>query len=213
MADRPILFSAPMIRALLDGRKTQTRRTLKPQPSAPAQCGNDWVDGAVERHRGSMDGERLINKYSVGDRAWVREGWAFMPKNAYDLPKTIVPHDPDTALYYRAGFDRSGKQRWHPSIHMPRWASRLTLIVSEVRVPRLQEISSADTIAEGVECETCRAMGRSACNLAGCFASRQEYRTLWDSINGAGAWDRNPWVAAYSFTVHHCNIDAMKEPT
>jgi hypothetical protein len=96
---------------------------------------------------------------------------------------------------------------------VPRWASRLTLIVTDVRVQRLQDIRVEDCIAEGVNCETCAAswsVGRSACNQRGCFEIRQNFRDLWNNLNGPDAWDANPWVAAYTFTVHRCNIDQME---
>jgi len=98
--------------------------------------------------------------------------------------------------------------KWNPSIHMPRWASRLTLTVTDVRVQRLQDISAADSIAEGVECETCAAMAQSACHGKGCFSSLADFRALWNSLHGPDAWDANPWVVALTFTVEQRNIDA-----
>ena len=204
MSERPIIFSAPMVRALLDGRKAQTRRILKPQivchtgPVPAFTWGkfsglypDDWFG-----YGNAIDGALPC---AVGDRLWVREAHAFMPKTAYALPKAISPADPDMAAYYREGFDRSGKIIWRPSIHMPRWASRITLEVTEVRVQRLQDISGEDTIAEGIQCPTCEAMKYSACHDSGCFHSLHLFKKLWNSIHGPDAWAANPWVAVISF--------------
>ena len=199
MSERPIIFSAPMVRALLDGRKAQTRRILKPQivchtgPVPAFTWGkfsglypDDWFG-----YGNAIDGALPC---AVGDRLWVREAHAFMPKTAYALPKAISPADPDMAAYYREGFDRSGKIIWRPSIHMPRWASRITLEVTEVRVQRLQEISEEDARAEGVEAISVSDVPRQAA-----WSCRQDFARLWGTIHGPGAWEANPWVAAISF--------------
>ena len=203
MTDRPIIFSAPMVRALLDGRKTQTRRVLNPQPLGIARAERiaprSWrIFPGSDR----CSVEFKAPSYAPGDRLYVRE--AFCPRLGYPAP-IAKPH-------YRADDDRpEWRGLWKPSIHMPRWASRLTLTVTEVRVQRLQEISAADSIAEGVECETCTAMGKSACHGRGCFASYLAYRDLWNSLHGPDAWDANPWVCAVSFTVARGNIDMVPE--
>lgn len=215
MVDRPIIFSAPMVRALLDGRKSQTRRILKPQPE---------VLGGFVGFTGSVETATVKLPYAIGDRLYVREAhslhdafgqdrddgmrWGPWP----DLPSAICP-DRKRIAYFREGFDRCGPPRWRPSIHMPRWASRLTLIVKDVRVQRLQFISGEDCIAEGAKCDTCAAswtVGCSACNQRGCFEIRQNFRTLWNSLHGPDAWDANPCVVAVSFTVHRQNIDQME---
>lgn len=220
MADKPIIFSAPMVRALLDGRKTQTRRVLKPQPKVlkngiwyrpyPVLRPLQWEYLHGDRIAGFAD-----TRYAPGDRLWVRE--AFIGPYAYEVNE-YPPRDwgnkpiwfPDDGPVP----DKFAGQFWHrarPSIHMPRWASRLTLTVTDVRVQRLQEISGEDCLAEGVQCATCDAMKASACRGRGCFASIDAYRTLWNSLHGPGAWEANPWVAAYSFTVQRGNIDEIKE--
>lgn len=153
MTERPILFSAPMVRALIAGRKTQTRRVVKPQPHFDGVFWR-WHGGGWPKGHEPM----LVPAHSMwnrlparpGDLLWVREAHAFLPKTAYALPKAVNPGDPDMAAYYREGFDRSGKIIWRPSIHMPRWASRITLEVTEVRVQRLNEISEEDARAEGM---------------------------------------------------------------
>lgn len=209
MADRPILFSAPMIRALLAGTKTQTRRALKPQPvchvgAVPSfswgRYGglypDDWfgygseIDGALP--------------YRPGDRLWVREAHALVPASAYRMSdgvqQAINPSDRYEAAVYRCDWERSAPP-WRPSIHMPRWASRLTLTVTDVRVQRLQDISEEDAIAEGVATFS---EGRTMRSIS----DAEIYRLLWEEINGAGSWDRNDWVAAYTFSVERRNIDA-----
>ena len=194
MSDYPIIFSAPMIRVLLDGRKTQTRRLLKPQPeknSAGLWVWPPYVTKVTKNWDGfcqTSDEEDLKRFFTSparkglparpGDRLWVREAWA---KSA-------------SGVEYRADFhDASWQQAgpWRPSIHMPRAASRITLTVTDVRVERLQDISEADARAEGIDdCD-------SVCGFS----------ELWDSLYGPGSWDANPWVAAIIFTTRMGNID------
>ena len=214
MADRPIIFSAPMVRALLDGRKTQTRRVLKPQPEPL---------GRFVGFSGSAETARCKVRYAPGDRLWVRE--AFI--TGYDIDDKYGRPTGDKRVWYRATdsnltwFDPDTETTldnppWRPSIHMPRWASRITLTVTDVRVQRLQEISEADAVAEGIEGDDYGAWL--------CYASepkgqthwadpRESCRTLWDSIHGPGAWGANPWVSAITSTTHRCNIDQMEACT
>jgi hypothetical protein len=206
MANKPIMFSSQMVRALLDGRKTQTRRITKIQDDIHVDGKGGWL------YPGFLP-------VSAGDRLWVREGWQTAP--AYDDLKPSEMAGDESILYAADGVWESwgwgdlgcidgGRKR--PSMFMPRWASRLTLIATDVRVQRLQEISGEDCIAEGVTCETCAAtwsFGRSACNQRGCFEIRQNFRDLWNSLNGPDAWDANPWIARISFDVHRGNIDQI----
>lgn len=211
MTDRPIIFSTPMARALLDGRKTQTRRLLKPQPSKPwgsaFQDGNRWWTGD------SLTGDVIETwklRYAIGDRLYVREaatwvsawGWRYRADND------------DLAEKRAAG--EVGK--WMPSIHMPRWASRLTLTVTDVRVQRLQDISEADAVTEGIQVDPetggfWGANGGGICDTTARFINaRMAFRDLWNSLHGADAWDVNPWVVALTFTVQRGNIDAAYPP-
>ena len=213
MTDKPIIFSAPMVQALLTGRKTQTRRLLKGRSGIIAarsviQNGLHWL--AIEYDRSWP----LRLPYAPGDRLYVRE--AFCPRLGY--PAAIAkPH-------YRADDDKpEWRGLWKPSIHMPRWASRLTLTVTEVRVQRLQEISEADAVAEGVAevsaawqdadepatYPSFQAYGQDAC-FSGAGAARLSFMTLWSSLHGPDAWATNPWVVAVSFAVQNGNIDAVK---
>ena len=206
MADRPIIFSAPMVRALLDGRKTQTRRVLG--NSGPgrgrsnifsAQIG--WSDSYV-LDPGNANWRERDTPYAPGDRLWVREAFSYesldVDRNGFMPPWYWADGNPESGDFTRP----------KPSIHMPRWASRLTLLVTDVRVQRLQEISSADAIAEG-----CPPYANSATIDCDTPNPRDDFKRLWNGIHGPDAWDANPWVAAISFTVHRCNIDTMEEGT
>lgn len=193
MKERPILFSAPMIRAILDGRKTQTRRVVKPQPSRIGALGPIANERTVRCPFGQL-----------GDRLWVREAWALT--KAYDrLPvsekspggwKNVVRRRADE-VHEGALLDWG---RWRPSMHMPRWASRITLEITGVRVERLQDIASADARKEGIEChekdgtEWFHAAGRDY------HIAKLAFFGLWDSINGNRApWASNPWVWVIKF--------------
>lgn len=229
MTDRPILFSGPMVRTLLDCRKSQTRRVLKPQPEFRGGAG-DWSD-PEEWGWEDEDGAPISvldirpNGFARGDRCWVREAHALVPRTAYrgsvgtgTIQQIEHPTDGYTAAVFREGFDRSGSPPWRPSIHMPRWASRLTLTVTDVRVQRLQEISEADALAEGIERmksgrgyydhTVSKAMVR-----AGIWHRRasEAFASLWDSLNASRGfgWDANPWVVALTFSVEQRNIDKV----
>lgn len=205
MADRPIIFSAPMVCALIEGRKTQTRRVLKRNPSGtyPIYDKGQNVGWSSEPW---PPGPGLVchTTYRPGDRLWVREAIA------KDSAK-------GNKVYYRA--DHSGDPSglgWRPSIHMPRWASRLTLTVTDVRVQRLQDISEADAIAEGVErLQVSTGQNRFSREVTGKWegwfnapTAQEVFANLWNSLHGPRAWDANPWVVALTFTVEQRNIDA-----
>jgi len=199
--DRPIIFSAPMVRALLGGRKTQTRRVLKPQPDPGQFFGHiTYVEAQNLLICRSATGMRqdIRIPYAPGDRLYVREAHAFGP---LDPPPVI----------YRAtaeddGWEVGPDARWSSPIHMPRWASRITLTVTEIRVQRLQEISTDDAIAEGIDLPP--VPGGTLALMAQGIA-KDAYRGLWNSLHGPDAWDANPWVVAVSFTVRKGNIDAI----
>lgn len=170
MADRPILMSAPMVRAILAGAKTQTRRVVKP---------------------GTPDDWNACPYGAPGGRLWVRE--TYMDLGACYLYRADENAEAERALAAPA-------QRWMPSIHMPRAASRITLEVADVRVERLQEISADDAKAEGISefiggwwCEH-----DDAEQIAG-MTPQEGYAHLWERINGAGSWAANPWVWVVEF--------------
>ncbi|MDW9574734.1 hypothetical protein GOB36_26600 [Sinorhizobium meliloti] len=216
MTDRPILFSGPMVRALLDGRKTQTRRLCKDQPPPGVTIIRKTIRPfgkepyhAFERRTkfGNFGGEVPV-KISRGDRLWVKETHARVGDNGDDH---MACPDLTRLVYCRADDVQPELSRWRPSIFMRRQDSRLTLLVTDVRVERLQDISENDAEAEGVERDSDGwrdyLMPQTQC----CASAVDSYRTLWDSINGEGAWDANPWVAAYTFTVIKQNIDQIEK--
>lgn len=225
MVDRPILFSAPMVRALLAGDKTQTRRALRPQPDPTLQSATISAAELQFRPAGLFGSEThsiLRRLHRPGDRLWVRESWRTESDCYNDLSPSQMSGE-ETVLFNADAAWSTNKTvgRTRAAMHMPRWASRLTLIVGDVRVQRLQEISDADARAEGVENESAdppfyyvpgihphsiTAVGVEE-GGPGPLAVRC-YAKLWDYINGAGSWDANPWVAAYSFDVIRANIDA-----
>jgi len=184
MKEHPILFNSEMVRAILDGRKTQTRRLVKPQPW--------WVaDPSVPFSTPDADPKGIIKSPfgTVGDRLWVRETWGQV---SFGKPH----HSLD--CFYRADGDSSRVLKWHPSIHMPRWASRINLEITAVRVERVQDITEEDAIKEGVNggCLNCGV--KAPC---GCSMPRPDFRDgfafLWQSIYDN--WDTNPWVWVYTF--------------
>lgn len=237
MSDRPIIFSAPMVRALLQGTKTQTRRILKPQPREPIphvldilppSCvAGQWGQSEYVWPRPTMDsplGEPgyeewhpLKVRYAVGDRLYVRENFTIVPASAYRCSEgvqfTVNPTDRDEAAIYAAGWDRS-IPKWKPSIHQPRWASRIALTVTDVRVQRLQDISAEDARDEGVNTRSQKVrqmwlFGADAAERDRIYlqACPWEFEDLWNSIHGADAWEANPWIVALTFTVAKHNID------
>lgn len=223
MTDRPILFSAPMVQALLAGRKTQTRRVLK------SAIGADFHRQTEDRHYFGFNEPRDDGRcgfqyprlpFAIRDRLWVKETWRASAQDDGLKPRDIRPHPIGYVADEPPGnISRTGKTR--VSIFMPRWASRLTLIVTDVRVQRLHDCSEADALDEGIYEHPCAGPFRGP--GATYFAAAPEdgnarttpvaaYAALWDSINGSGAWDANPWVVAVSFTVERCNIARLSTP-
>ena len=227
MTARPIIFSGPMVRALIAGTKTQTRRVMKPQP--PTECSihymlgdESWVPASQRtplRHhweawRGPLYHARperaLAGSFEAkmpcksGDMLWVRETWAKLTDLTHNDPGSQALCD---GCFYRAdgGTVDSEIPRWRSSIHMPRWASRLTLAVTEVRVRRLQDISEEDARAEGVQGYA----SGSANILTGQIGAIGAFSHLWNSIHGPDGWAANPWVCAVSFAVHLANVDTL----
>jgi hypothetical protein len=218
--ERPILFSAPMVRAILEGRKTQTRRVEK------EFAGRDDLDAILKRY----PNQNGCPYGAPGDRLWVRETMrvAYEEGDAYDpmggqgaslgsfhgVSYGLARHPPTPYLVYAAdksAFDKlppDGKADLEiksiPSIHMPRWASRIDLEVTGVRVERLQDISEADAIAEGVR-DGAGLYGDDDIGLLNAVLKTNgsypvgRFAMLWQSINGAGSWDANPFVWVVEF--------------
>lgn len=208
--ERPILFSGPMVRAILYGTKTQTRRVVKPQPYSNGyhfdgrdiRCFNDYLppsatllDVGRGRNRyttSDLEGWEQSCPYGVpGDLLWVRETWADYRYLACSNNGVGIATTSRTVYRADNGSEVYADLRWRPSIHMPRWASRLTLEITDVRVQRLQEISYEDVLAEG--CPR-KAAGADPADF-------EWYRHLWDSINAKRgySWESNPWVFALTF--------------
>jgi hypothetical protein len=205
-----------MIRALLAGTKTQTRRAVALPRSRDSfvleDRGAGWWPYQSDDGESPLCDDGMEHSYTCpygrpGDRLWVREAHAIVPRTAYrcseGVQQALRPDDDHDAAIYREGWTRScGGLRWRPSIHMPRWASRITLQITSVRVERLQDISEADAIAEGIE-KTANGFWSlyGTANVDGAYSPRSSYRALWDSINGPGSWARNPWVWVVEFKV------------
>lgn len=181
MKERPILFSAPMVRAILAGTKTQTRRVVKQHLERLGD--GDWyafdhkgLNYRVNARHTTVAAWAHLLQFcpygQPGDRLWVREAWSGADDPSHKH-----------CVHYRADGERA--TRWRPSIHMPRWASRIALEITGVRVERLNDISEADCRAEGLGGTVDRA--------------HHWYRVLWEQINGPGSWDANPWVWVIEF--------------
>lgn len=221
--DKPILFSSPMVRAILAGTKTMTRRVIKPQPVM-----HDFgIRGAIDLQPAFVEGCHKTTYKAVGvevfnqggtgsveapfyrgQRLWVRETWAVSPFLNRVKPSDL---DPATQIVYRASYQNDSHFVWRPSIFMPRWASRITLEITHVRVERLQEITAADCLKEGFAQEIAeirsiekgwtlgRVMTESDESL---IAKGQEwFQDLWDGLNAKRgfSWESNPFVWVVQF--------------
>lgn len=195
MKERPILFSGPMVRAILEGRKTQTRRLVKA----------DWIQSdraPLEVAPGFFhfwcSGEHACPLGEPGDLLWVRETH-YLVRQQGKQDGAVIEID------YKADPNHEQRmcpQKWRPSIHMPRWASRITLEITGVRVERLQDISEADAVAEGIEFDPGEGGVFHVSRVAGgCWSDSAvgSFGKLWKSINGDDSWDANPWVWVVEF--------------
>jgi hypothetical protein len=208
MKDRPILFSASMVRAPIAGTKTQTRRAVK----FPIKCKDIGCELAGCELTHELRRRPDLCPYGKpGDLLWVRETWsANYPEVGYkaDTSAAYFGDGPHRGALLRM-YDRQLGE-WRPSIHMPRWASRLTLRVTEVRVERLQDISWSDAIAEGVW-KTVGGYWSYGDEFNPSYETPMgAFQGLWESINGPDSWDANPWVWAITFEVIRQNIDSYK---
>jgi len=209
-----------MVRALLDGSKTQTRRPVKLRSKTLIyDLSGAWCDGAANsqylhvpyHHKDDVPGDSTSERVScpygaIGDQLWVRESLRFVAAGenphehaVYAADGVRVRRDPGLAGWCCDGM-AYGLARSVPSIHMPRWASRITLEIVSVRIERLQDISEDDAIAEGVDGPMCAAaVGRAPSRFNLLPAAVHGYSHLWESLNGARSWDANPWVWAVEF--------------
>lgn len=221
MKERPILFQGAMVRALLDGSKTQTRRLVKADIMHDQDGGQDakWYLRRWNRQPCWDSYEamsELVAKHcpfgKPGDRLWVRETWVCDHFRVQSGPYLEVDGAREH-LFYRADndhpFEAPEGKFWKPSIHMPRWASRIPLEIVSVRVERLNDCSADDAIAEGIDRVAnnygngpayCDYRAKNQEDMAEWLNSPLDsYRTLWESINGAGSWSANPWVWVVEF--------------
>lgn len=190
MKERPIILNAGMVRAVLDGRKTQTRRIIKVQPHAGVRDSVFVESGLEDGH-----GKQLVCPFgAVGDRLWVRETFR-VHSRATDVATLVYKASEQqswTQQTHRVPIEKCNKpavvDTWTPSIHMPRWASRITLEITDVRVERLQNISGEDARSEGFAYENSHVLG-----------DIDEFSRVWTSIYGAESWQANPWVWVIEF--------------
>lgn len=202
MKERPILFNGEMVRAILDGRKTQTRRMVKNLPASTLdvffddEC-DSWCRSDQENGMNDSDAVMIgLPPFgTIGDRLWVRETWRCRGGSEYEYQK----HQP--SIMYRADANPVDCicNNWTPSIHMPRWASRITLEITGVRVDRLNDISEDDAKAEGVfrRMDGPHMEYSTVPNGTMHWNANAAFRDLWQSIYGN--WDANPWVWVYEF--------------
>jgi len=211
MKERPILFSGSMVQAIQDGRKTITRRVIKPQPGNAIDRVrfdadyNSWIDEAFDFVK-----KRKCPYGVPGDRLWVRETFWRQPGEALPGLKLIYKADNPDFMDGRTNPMTKRFYKWRPSIHMPRWASRITLEVIDVRVERVRDITEQDAKAEGISVlplqseDDHSAWYQSAPGVHQARNARVSFASLWDSINakrGYG-WDTNPWVWVVEFRRH-----------
>lgn len=192
--DRPILMNGEMVCATIDGRKTKTRRMVKlPNQWSFPPAAFDHKRTVIGRFGSSCDDCLRCPYGAPGDRLWVREAWQVWEHEGISIAELTKRWNESQLagdVIYRAD-DPEDAEEWRPSIHMPRWASRLTLEVLSVRVERVQDISEEDAKAEGC-------VSDDGAPVDGTAAS-ERFALLWDSINGPGAWQRNDWVWVLEF--------------
>ncbi|HHT7498140.1 TPA: hypothetical protein ACT1U4_003041 [Klebsiella pneumoniae] len=229
MKERGMIFNGEMVRAILDGRKTQTRRIMAPQPADDIERGifpNPEVIGwkSSRRHKHGSTTAHFCHYGKPGDRIWVRETWGVVSHAFSDDGLMIdwVPDRPATAIHempfgngYYSGYAiyaadgdftwgdddgyEDGRLCWKPSIHMPRAASRILLEITDVRVERLNAISQEDAQAEGMELTGWRPTYSDPDSGGEVMTPYDNFAELWSSIYGDESWKANPWVWVISF--------------
>ncbi|HCB1389394.1 TPA: hypothetical protein MYO28_002944 [Klebsiella pneumoniae] len=214
MKERGMIFNGEMVRAILDGRKTQTRRIMAPQPADDIERGifpNPEAIGwkSSLRHKHGSTTAHFCPYGKPGDRIWVRETFCPVDDTQYGGEKWVdYRATPKFEASHPAGWDCAPNDaealKWRPSIHMPRWASRILLEITDVRVERLNTISEEDAKAEGIDmealydsqdCYDCIADH----NMTGRPTVIGAFKYLWESIYGEESWKANPWVWVIEF--------------
>lgn len=211
---RPIIFCGPMVRQILNGQKTQTRRVIKPQP-----VWREFKGSSVPLHPGFIDAQGTLfrSPYGIpGGRVWLRETWAPVDDTEFGGEKWIdyratpklASGSPSRAGGWENAPDDAEAIRWRPSIHMPRSASRITLEITDLRAQRLLEIDQEDARAEGVAPPGCtHPKCVEGANMCASRSHRAAFLVLWNELNakrGFG-WEMNPWVWAIAFKVIDAN--------
>lgn len=218
--ERPILFAGEMVRAIQADLKTQTRRAINRIPKhgqvrqfkASETPGYDYTFRCKRGLWQDYRADDLLKKCPYGqpgDRLWVREAWQVFPKGPLgnwagvsdDRPQIVSEWNPLHCVCWRADGPLNQDERWRPSIHMPRWASRVLLEITEIRIEQVSEISHEDAIAEGVHRyrdEDCYKIYTPTTSF-GTSSPIKSFASLWDSINGVGAFDLGSWTWAVSF--------------
>lgn len=255
MSDHPILFSTDMVKAILSGKKTQTRRIVKPQPTLERSplSSDPGLLFKVPAPKGMAGHDMLGRKNMIercphgqpGDLLWVRETFKYWNWTEDGMPWIKYAAD-DKSLFFDScipdewcekleniwvnlsdpenyKIDSTARDRkWRPNIFLPRWASRLTLKTTDIRIERVQDISEEDAKAEGVK--LVGAWIRTQDKLyedyldrtgVGLLSAKESFQTLWDSINSKSghSWDKNPWVWVIEFEVINKNIDKVIKET
>lgn len=209
MKTKPILFSTPMVRAIIDGLKTQTRRIIKPQPEI-TKDGWKWKSSHMVIGENALPSDESPipfeneAKYQPGDILWVRETWNYSDDLEYPYLYKQKEQDELKAEFFK-------RMKWKPSIFMPKEACRLFLKVTDVRVERLQDITGVDACKEGIERWVETRIKSQPTRYKVYYQDDPQdpafytscpvdsFETLWQSINGKESWKQNPWVWVYSF--------------
>jgi len=218
MREKPILFSTPMVQAILDGRKTMTRRIVKPQPDDSGLWNHTQypmsLESTIEGWWGTVEqtgeSKEFKCKWNVGDLLWVKETTCqVMLDHTHDL---LEGANDKSLIVYKANVHEDWMQyakekysyKWKPSIFMPRSAARIFLEVTNIRIERLQDINVESCIAEGIEKinkKDGQFTWKNYTDLSNLdwFTVGESFRSLWNSINGESSWDENPWVWVIEF--------------
>ncbi|MDH0032541.1 MULTISPECIES: hypothetical protein [unclassified Acinetobacter] len=199
MIERPILFNTAMVQAILSGQKTQTRRVVKNEliiDQAEFECGNR-PNVTLSEPNLQYRVDNWCPYGQIGDRLWVRETFRLYDSDECphaDFPCGCPRHG--TPLY-KASHDCGDGEKWKPSIHMPRWASRILLEITNIRVERVQDITTEDAKAEGFDYST----HPSAIQMGYAIGAKTNFRITWEQIYGQNEWNKNPWVWVVEFKV------------
>ena len=220
MKERPILFSSPMVRAILEGRKTQTRRVVKPQPDSAkgwlypqkmhgftpeGRPFGNWLEWRMvgEDYPDTPNDSFFCPYGQPGDQLWVKETWRPVSAWQGSISGCEIEYRADGAkkAFAKVWSVPKYKQPWKPSIHMFKDVSRITLEITGIRVERLQDISKEDSVFEGIEVYELEEANTTTARFGDAhrYTAKEAYRDLWESINGPGSWDANPYVWVVEF--------------